>query len=275
MRLLIVDIARRGFEDYREGLIIGRSLRFKLLWDMLYKKDPAWSRFQAGPAGLIGETGVGFQTTYDRAKKLVDCIRIETAGDAARLAAMIKDDVPAVLFLGSHGSIRDGQITFSGHTSDAEVRIGPLARSLAGTDLSSTCIIASGCNLGTKEAVKQLRRAGFGCGIGWPGYTCATETFAFDMDFFEAMVFLYALAPDPFDLKRALPGWLRKAFKFALRNLKSRYSNSQEVFGRRGSPDHAGYYMHTRPWHKVKYAAMPLMWKGRRTSAREGCHAGG
>ena len=39
MRLLIVDITRRGFGDYREGLAIGRSLRLKLLWDMVYKKD--------------------------------------------------------------------------------------------------------------------------------------------------------------------------------------------------------------------------------------------
>jgi len=39
VRLLIVDITRRGFGDYREGLAIGRSLRLKLLWDMVYKKD--------------------------------------------------------------------------------------------------------------------------------------------------------------------------------------------------------------------------------------------
>ena len=264
MHLLFVDIVEpTGWSDFREGRLVARSLRFKLKWDMVYQSNPEMSRFQPGASGQFGKTGVDYETSFRRAKRLLRRLRTTRAGSAKQLADMIRAKPPTVLYLCAHGVIDGNQTRFEGHTARTKILLGHLAKKLKKTDLSSTCVVSSVCEFGSETAIKQLKRVGFGTVIGWPKCTCMTETSAFNTDFFEALAFQYVLTLE--DAEDALlPTWVKRAFSYASANLKSRYGNCDEVFGKPlGAKGNAGYYLHTRPW-KRDYGARPVLWTNAR-----------
>ena len=149
---------------------------------------------------------------------------------------------------------------FRSHTSSTRIPLDRLARMLKQTDLSSTCVVSSACELGKETAIKHLKKVGFGSGIGWPGCTCMTETLSFSMDLFEALAFQYVLASKPDDEEAPPPYWIKRAFAFARTNLESRYRNCNNVFGKSmNTKNSAGYYLHTRPWNRED-TDRPVMW---------------
>jgi hypothetical protein len=258
-------------EDFAEGELLARTLRYKLKFDYTYLDDPAMSRLY--PAieldHLLG-TGTDTRSLMARAHQVE--LVTEKLTSPQQFAEVLAKHRPNVVHVLAHGAGKAGfDAAAWGDHGGQMFPFSKIQKALgnARLDLGEVCLVTPGCDLGRKEILDGLLGLGFGCVIAWPGSVCAQEAFEFNGDLYEALFSLYVLhrGAEPFwAFGDGCPRALQRSFDFAVASLEARYrlldEHFQDVAGR---PGVAGYYLHTPAWFgkPYEYAATPVLGSAR------------
>ena len=266
--ILFLDIGGiADAEDYAEGKLLARTLRYKLEFDYTYLDAPEMSRvYPAVDQDHVLGPGVDTRALMERARK-VDLVT-EMLSGAKQFVELIAQHRPNVVHVLAHGAGK-GEFERGGWGDHGGEfwSFAEIEKALAGAklDLGSVCLVTPGCDLGRQKILDGLRSLGFGAVIAWPGGVCVHEAFEFDDDLYEALVsqFILQRGPQPFwEFADGCPRALQKSFDFALESLRDRYRLLDEHFADVvGKKDVAGYYLHTPSWFggHYEYAATPVM----------------